>query len=44
MYYHVSLVSRHYLGGINHTLLFVYLFLHSGIRPIGIVFNGAKKI
>lgn len=36
----VILVSRNYLGSINHTLLSVHLLRSYSIRLLGIVFNG----
>jgi dethiobiotin synthetase len=38
----VVLVSRNYLGSINHTLLSAYTLKQYGINVIGIVFNGPK--
>lgn len=34
------IVSRHYLGSINHTLLTIELLKKLGIQVIGIIFNG----
>jgi dethiobiotin synthetase len=34
------LVSRNYLGSINHTLLSAEILASRGIRPIGLIFNG----
>ncbi|MEQ8706420.1 MAG: dethiobiotin synthase [Phaeodactylibacter sp.] len=36
----VVLVSRHYLGSINHTLLSVEALRHRGISIAGLIFNG----
>ncbi len=36
----VILVSRHYLGSINHTLLTAEVLKHHGITVAGILFNG----
>lgn len=36
----VILVSRHYLGSINHTLLSIEALKSRGIKNIGILFNG----
>ncbi len=38
----VILVSKSYLGSINHTLLSVYTLKQYGIALKGIIFNGAK--
>lgn len=38
--YSVILVSRHYLGSINHTLLSVEALKSRGIKNIGIIFSG----
>ncbi len=38
----VLLVSRHYLGSINHTLLSVEALKNRGIKKIGILFNGEE--
>lgn len=40
----VIVVSKHYLGSINHTLLTVAALRHYGIPIMGIVFNGEKDI
>ena len=40
----VVLVSKNYLGSINHTLLSVYALQHEGIPIKGIIFNGVKDI
>lgn len=39
----VVLVSRHYLGSINHTLLTVEALRARGIRILGIIFNGNEE-
>jgi len=39
----VLLVSKHYLGSINHTLLSVNALKNLGIPIAGIIFNGAEK-
>lgn len=36
----VILVSRHYLGSINHTLMSVEILKMSGFKNIGIIFSG----
>ena len=38
----VVLVSRHYLGSINHTLLSIEALKKRGIEKIGIIFSGAE--
>ena len=38
----VIVVSRHYLGSINHTLLTIEALKSRGIPVFGIIFNGAK--
>lgn len=40
----VILVSKHYLGSINHTLLSLHALKKYGIPVMGIVFNGDKDI
>lgn len=40
--YKVVIISRHYLGSINHTLLTIEALQHRGIAPAGIIFNGEK--
>lgn len=40
--YKVILVSRHYLGSINHTLMSVEVLKNRGIKEIGILFSGAE--
>ncbi len=37
------LVSRNYLGSINHTLLTIEALKYRGIRPLGLIFNGPKN-
>lgn len=39
----VILVSRNYLGSINHTLLSIEVLKQRGIRVIGIIFNGVPN-
>ncbi len=39
----VVLVSRHYLGSINHTLLTVEALKSRGLNILGIVFNGTEE-
>ena len=41
--YKVIVVSRHYLGSINHTLLTVEALKHRGIAIAGIIFNGDEN-
>lgn len=41
--YKVVIVSRHYLGSINHTLLTVEVLKQNGITPAGIIFNGDEN-
>ena len=36
----VIIVSRHYLGSINHTLLTVEALKNRGLHPVGILFSG----
>jgi len=36
----VILISRHYLGSINHTLLSAEILKAKGIKNVGILFNG----
>jgi dethiobiotin synthetase len=38
----IILVSRHYLGSINHTLLSLEFLKQKGFKNIGIIFNGDK--
>lgn len=40
--YKVIIVSRHYLGSINHTLLTIESLKQRGILPAGIIFNGIE--
>lgn len=40
----VILVSRNYLGSINHTLLSVEILKHRNIPIAGIIFNGVENI
>ncbi|WP_298156314.1 dethiobiotin synthase [Flavobacterium sp.] len=42
--YKVIVVSRHYLGSINHTLLTVAALQNRGIEISGIVFNGDEHV
>jgi dethiobiotin synthetase len=42
--YKVIVVSRHYLGSINHTLLTVEALKHRKIDIAGIIFNGDKNV
>tara|TARA_B110000467_G_C18263183_1_gene447579 strand:+ start:428 stop:1045 length:618 start_codon:yes stop_codon:yes gene_type:complete len=39
----VILVSRHYLGSINHTLMSIELLKQKGLSIKGILFNGAEN-
>lgn len=39
---HIVLVSAHYLGSINHTLLTVESIRNRGIEPLGIVYSGEE--
>lgn len=39
----VVVVSRHYLGSINHTLLTLEMLRHRNIAPLGLVFNGQEN-
>ena len=41
--YKVIVVSRHYLGSINHTLLTIEALRHRGITIAGIIFNGDEN-
>lgn len=36
----IIIVSRHYLGSINHTLLTAEVLKSRGFKPLGILFNG----
>ena len=38
------LVSRNYLGSINHTMLSIELLKHKGIEIAGIIFNGEPNL
>jgi len=40
--YKVIIVSRHYLGSINHTLLTTEAAKHRGLNIAGIIFNGGE--
>ncbi len=41
--YKVIVVSRHYLGSINHTLLTIEVLQNRNIHIAGIIFNGQKN-
>ena len=41
--YKVIVVSRHYLGSINHTLLTIEALQNRSIKIAGIIFNGEKN-
>ena len=41
--YKVIVVSRHYLGSINHTLLTIEALRHREINTAGIIFNGDEN-
>ena len=41
--YRVIIVSRHYLGSINHTLLTIETLKNRGLNCFGIIFNGEKN-
>ncbi|OYQ34448.1 dethiobiotin synthase [Flavobacterium cyanobacteriorum] len=41
--YKVVVVSRHYLGSINHTLMTIETLKSHGINPAGIIFNGDEN-
>ena len=41
--YKVVVVSRHYLGSINHTLLTIEALISRNIKVAGIIFNGAEN-
>ncbi|MGQ2983457.1 dethiobiotin synthase [Flavobacterium sp.] len=41
--YKVIVVSRHYLGSINHTLMTIELLKSRGINVAGIIFNGDEN-
>ncbi|WP_196891269.1 dethiobiotin synthase [Aureivirga marina] len=38
--YKIIVVSRHYLGSINHTLLTIEMIRNKGLEVAGIIFNG----
>ncbi len=40
--YRIIIVSRHYLGSINHTLLTLEVLKHRGVTVGGIIFNGPE--
>ena len=40
----VILVSRHYLGSINHTLLSLEVLRSRGIPLAGLLYNGAENV
>jgi len=42
--YKVIVVSRHYLGSINHTLLTIEVLKNRGINIAGIIFNGNENL
>jgi len=42
--YKIIVVSRHYLGSINHTLLTINELRHNGFEIAGIVFNGNSHV
>jgi dethiobiotin synthetase len=41
--YKVIVVSRHYLGSINHTLLTIEVLKNRGVAVAGIIFNGDEN-
>ena len=41
--YNVIIVSRHYLGSINHTLLTIEALKNKGLNCFGIIFNGNEN-
>ena len=41
--YKVIVVSRHYLGSINHTILSIDALKNRGIKVLGIIFNGNEN-
>lgn len=41
--YKVIIVSRHYLGSINHTLLTIEAIQNRGFKVAGIIFSGSKN-
>jgi len=40
----VVIVSRNYLGSINHTLLTIKVLENSGIKVLGLIFNGESNL
>lgn len=40
----IIVVSRHYLGSINHTLLTIEMLKNKGFKLAGIIFNGAENL
>jgi len=40
----IILVSRHYLGSINHTLMSIEILKNKGFQHIGILFNGKEHV
>ncbi|MDG2433020.1 dethiobiotin synthase [Flavobacterium sp.] len=42
--YKVVVVSRHYLGSINHTLLTIEALQHRNIKIAGIIFSGKQNL
>jgi dethiobiotin synthetase len=40
----IIVVSRHYLGSINHTLLTLEVLKNRGLNIFGIIFNGEKNV
>ncbi|MCW2120883.1 dethiobiotin synthase [Flavobacterium sp. 7A] len=41
--YKVIVISRHYLGSINHTLLTIEVLQNKGLKVSGIIFSGDKN-
>lgn len=41
--YKIIIVSRHYLGSINHTLLTIEMIKNKGLEVAGIIFNGDEN-
>jgi len=41
--YKVIVVSRHYLGSINHTLLTIEAIQNRGFKVAGVIFNGSEN-
>lgn len=41
--YKIIVVSRHYLGSINHTLLTLEILKQNGLNIVGIIFNGSEN-